>query len=161
MSAIRLQYSTEPGLSSWAIRRWTNSDWSHVDAVLPDGRLLGARPDYPVSGQTGVQIRPTEYAPFSGRLVVEIATDKSPAFYAALRNQLGKPYNTQGILNFIFDQDARFNPADGWFCDQLQLAMAQQAGIFPGKLAVPFRRVAPGASLLAFSALPGFSGIAA
>lgn len=165
LNAIRLQYSTEAGIGSAIIRWWTDSQWSHVDAVLPDGRLLGARPDYPVrqsdgTMQTGVQIRPAGYAPFSEKLVVEIATDAADAFYAGLRCQLGKPYSWGGVLDFVFDQDGDvIMPGRGWFCDALVLAVAECKGVFPHKLAIPFSRIAPGASLLAFSALPGYSEV--
>lgn len=157
MSAIRLQYSTESGIGSALIRWWTDSRWSHVDAVLPDGRLLGARPDYPVGGQTGVQIRPANYAAFTGRLVVQVETEAAGAFYLALRRQLGKPYSWGGVLDFVFDQDGDIIAPDGWFCDSLLIACAARAKIFPHRLAVPFHKIAPGASLLAFSALPGYS----
>ena len=127
--------------------------------MLPDGRLLGARPDYPVNGQTGVQIRPAEYAPFSTRLVVEIATNKADAFYAALKDEIGKPYAWGKIRAFIVDQDDRWQGGRTWFCDELMLAKARRVGLFPHRLAVPFSRVAPGASLLAFSALSGYSEV--
>lgn len=156
MSTILLQYSTEHSLSSWAIRWWTDSEWSHVDAVLPNGDLLGARPDYPIKGRTGVQIRPKNYAPFSKTRLVEIATEGADTFYALLRGEIGKPYARGKILNFVVDQDDRWQNGKAYFCDELVLAMARRAGIFPHKLAIPFSKVAPGASLLAFSVLPGY-----
>lgn len=157
MSAIRLQYSTESGIGSALIRWWTDSRWSHVDAVLPDGSLLGARPDYPVGGQTGVQIRPANYAAFTGRLVVQVETPRADAFYNVLRRQIGKPYDTAGVLDFVFDQDGNVLTPHGFFCDALMIAPAEWVRVFPHRLAVPFRKIAPGASLLAFSALPGYS----
>ena len=41
--AVTLQFATESGLSAWAIRWFSHSDYSHIDFVLADGRLLGAR----------------------------------------------------------------------------------------------------------------------
>jgi hypothetical protein len=56
---IALQFSTEADPVSALIRAFSHGPFSHVDAVLPDGRLLGARAD------GGVQARATGYAPFS------------------------------------------------------------------------------------------------
>jgi hypothetical protein len=42
---IRLQFVLGTGLSSQAIAWFSAGHFSHVDAVLPDNRLLGARSD--------------------------------------------------------------------------------------------------------------------
>jgi hypothetical protein len=52
MGAITLQFVTSRDPESWAIRTFQRGWCSHVDSVMDDGRLLGARSD------GGVLIRP-------------------------------------------------------------------------------------------------------
>ena len=59
MGAITLQFETTSDPGSWAIRTFQRGWCSHVDTVMDDGRLLGARLDH------GVQIRPPNYEKFS------------------------------------------------------------------------------------------------
>ena len=55
MGTITLQFVTSRDPESWAIRTFQRGWCSHVDAVMDDGRLLGARSD------GGVAIRPQNY----------------------------------------------------------------------------------------------------
>ena len=59
MGAITLQFVTSRDPESWAIRTFQRGWCSHVDSVMDDGRLLGARSD------GGVQIRPPNYEKFA------------------------------------------------------------------------------------------------
>jgi hypothetical protein len=65
MGAITLQFVTCSDPGSWAIRTFQRGWCSHVDSVMDDGRLLGARPD---AGVAGVQIRPPNYQKFVRQL---------------------------------------------------------------------------------------------
>lgn len=117
--------------------------------MLPDGRLLGARFNYPVEGQTGVQIRPPDYAHFSRRLVVEIPTAKAPAIYRWARSQLGAPYDWSAILGFAFDRDWR---ADGrWECIEMVIRSFEVNGFWRRPLIVAASGINPGAGLLLLS----------
>jgi hypothetical protein len=40
---VKVRFSSRGTISSWLIRFFTWSKWSHVEFVLPDGRLLGSR----------------------------------------------------------------------------------------------------------------------
>src|SRR4051794_17860996 len=94
---ITLQFSTQPGIGSSLIRALTWSNFSHVDFVLPDGSLLGARQD------GGVQVRPRNYAKFTA--AISYMVDAPDKVLDAARSQIGKPYDWRGILNFGLHRD--------------------------------------------------------
>ena len=146
---VRLQFSTERNLPSAVIRWYAHSLYSHVDFVLPDGRLLGARFNYPVEGQTGVQIRPADYAHFSRRLVVEIPTAKAPAIYRWARSQLGAPYDWSAILGFAADRDWRY--PGRWICSELAVRAFEVNRFWSRPLLVAASGIDPGAALLLLS----------
>jgi hypothetical protein len=113
MGAITLQFVTSRDPELWGhphvLRGWC----SHVDSVMDDGRLLGARSD------GGVQIRPPNYEKFSGVEPVVLAAPyyKERAYSGFLKAQIGKPYDKPAIVAFAFNRDWR--SPDAWFCDEL------------------------------------------
>ncbi len=137
MGAVTLQFSTQRGWASGLIRWFGHGQpYSHVDFVLPGGRLLGSRTDAPVSGQTGVQIRPANYAKFSAVLRVSIQTPHAAAIYAAARSQIGKPYDRRGIIGFVCGRNWR--DTDSWFCSELAAWAFEQGGFWDTKWVVPY-----------------------
>src|SRR6476660_9668360 len=111
MSSIRLQFATENNIASWTLH-WFDHTWcSHVDAVMPEGGLLGAK----YCG--GVCIRPNEG--FTKTLMVELPTTQEICedFYQFCRSQLGKPYDVLAITAFAFGREWRDN--SDWFCSEL------------------------------------------
>ena len=147
--AVTLQFATESGLSSWAIRWFCHSDYSHIDFVLPDGRLLGARLD------GGVAIRPEGYAAFSATRRIRVPTDKAPAIYRAALSQQGTRYDWKAIAAFALpDLMPRRNWRDpgAWFCSELGAWAFERGGFFAGhRIALPPDRVTPGDLLLLLS----------
>jgi hypothetical protein len=124
---ITLQFSTQHDLGS-AIIRWGNwSDVSHVDLVLPDGLLLGARTDH----NPGVQVRPKGYAKFSRIIQVDYDfTDAQTEIYHAwCRSQLGKPYDKPGIASYITHKRKNLDWRDesSWYCSELQARASEIA----------------------------------
>lgn len=107
---ISLQFAAEDGLSSDLIKYFEHGAFSHVDAVLPNGDLLGARLD------GGVQVRKPGYAAFSRTLRVDLPADDLTAqrFYAFLQSQVGKPYDMGVIAAFAFD--ANWQASGEWIC---------------------------------------------
>ena len=77
MGAITLQFVTCSNPGSWAIRTFQRGWCSHVDSVMDDGRLLGARLD------GGVEIRSPNYEKFSRveRVVIGVPYYKEHAFW--------------------------------------------------------------------------------
>jgi hypothetical protein len=155
---IRLQFATQGNPAAWIIRFYEHGWASHVDAILPDGRLIGARWRTPgVDGQGvtrrgGLLIRPAGYAPFSRTLVMELVAtpDQEKAFYDFLIGQLGKPYDLTAILAFAFERNWREN--DSWFCSEAITAAVQGCGLV-AKLVTPSNRVTVDMCMFLCSAL--------
>lgn len=138
------QFSTANDLSGLLIRYGTRSEWSHVDAVLPDGTLLGAR----IEG--GVQIRQPGYAKFTDTMLVAIETPHAARIYDVLLTQVGKSYDWRAIAAFAFgNRDWRDD--DSWFCSELQVWAVEQAGFFDRALNIQTDRLSPRDQLLLFS----------
>jgi hypothetical protein len=152
MAEIRLQFSSQADLSSEVIRLFGHSPFSHVDAILSGGSLLGARDEENMGVPAGVRIRPAGYAKFAITKVVILPTtpECAAAFYAFLQSQLGKPYDETAILAFVIDRDWR-NP-DSWFCSEIIAAALEHAKYFSFCLAAPNNKITPPDLLLALSA---------
>jgi hypothetical protein len=151
---IRLQFVCEAALSSQAIAWFSAGHFSHVDAVLPGGQLLGARDDS-VGGQPpGVHVRPPNYVGWSRRVVMTVPASpaQSNAFYAFLHKQIGKAYDRAAIWACAFNRDWR--EPDSWICSELQSAAGEYAGILP-RLYLAANKITPVACALAFSAVGG------
>lgn len=120
---LEIRLVTDRTLASAAIRFLSWSDYSHVDFVMLDGRLLGAHL------QDGVQIRPKNYGNFTKRLhkvvIVEEAVYSKVMRYAI--EQIGKPYDKSGILNFGLHRNWRED--DSWFCSELVAAAFEVGGL--------------------------------
>jgi len=151
---IRLQFVAERDLGSAAIGWFSAGHLSHVDAVLPDGRLFGARSDHAGGVPPGVWERPPGYARFARRVIATI-----PARPAAkirwrcfLEEQRAKPYDRLAILAFAVNRDWRED--DSWICSELQARALEYADIVP-PLYLACNKITPVALALAVSALPG------
>lgn len=112
---IRLQFSARRSPSSAAIRYFTWSPYSHVDFILPDGTLLGAR------ASRGVAL----YSPTEGASPSRVATFGVPAaddvaddILQLVHSQLGKPYDWGGVFG-IASRSRRWQQTDAWFCSEL------------------------------------------
>lgn len=140
---IRLQFVLGSGLSSALISWFGAGHFSHVDCVLPDNSLLGARSDQIGLIPPGVQIRPPAYETWKKQVVFSIpATEfQEDAFYRFLRAQLGKPYDKTAILGFVVGRNWR--NSDKWFCSELQAAAGEIAGLWPS-LYAPSSKIMPG-----------------
>lgn len=118
--------------------------FSHVDIILPDGTLFGARTDYPINGKTGVQRRPPGYGAkdWIRRVVFSLPAtpDQERKGYEFLLAQEGKPYDKLAILAFFTNRDWRSE--NSWFCDELYLRFLEMAGVSPA-LYLPANRVNP------------------
>ena len=124
MSLIRFQFVLGSGLSSRLISWYGQGygGYSHVDALLPDGTLLGARSDSVGGKPPGVQIRPPGYEKWKARTVLELPTTSQQAvdWETYLRSQIGKGYDQADILGFILGKP--FASPGHWICSALQLS---------------------------------------
>lgn len=152
MGAIVLQFVEGSGFGSALIKYYDHGLYSHVDSMLPDGTLLGARDDAIEGIPSGVQIRPASYV--AGETVLRVTipcTDtQQDAFYAFVRAQLGKPYDETSIAAFAVGRDWRAD--DSWFCSELCSAGIEASGLVP-PLSAPANKIAPDDLLLVISAL--------
>lgn len=149
---IQLQFVRQADIESSAIAWFTQGELSHVDAVMPDGSLLGARSDRVGGEPSGVYIRPCDYANFALRIGFTIKATKvqEAKFYAFLKSQIGKPYDKTAIWGFVIGRDWR--DKDSWICSELQAAALEAAGIVP-PLYLAANKITPTALALTASAI--------
>lgn len=117
---IKLQFSSTSQIGSRFISYGTYSWASHVDFVLPDGRLLGA------VTKTGVSFHPPHEAKVIRRLETFLVDAPDSVIDYAIE-QLGKPYDWPGILNFV-TRNRNWEDTDSWFCSELVAYAFKKAG---------------------------------
>lgn len=119
---ITLQFSTTHGFVSWFVRKFTWSDFSHVDAVMDDGKLFGAQWD-------GVKAREWNYQKFSktARFTIKVTPEQEAKFWEFLALQKGKKYDKSAIFGFLVHRD--WQEDDSWFCSELIAAALAYAGV--------------------------------
>lgn len=150
--SVKLRFVRGLDFSSRMIAWFSAGHLSHVDAMLPDGTLLGARSDVIRGVPTGVQIRPPGYEQIALQIVMEIPATalQEVAFYRFLRSQIGRPYDQSAIWAFAFNRD--WHETDSWICSELQTAALEAAGILP-KLFEEVSKITPVALANAVSAV--------
>jgi len=149
---ITLRFVSHPGIFNWAARIAQYGFWStHCEAVLPDGRYLGAISD-------GVKARAPEYddGHFSQEMFLEVkaTADQEEIFYAFVESQIGKPYDTWAILSYFYPS-RDWQSFDAWYCSELLGTGLSECGILPKEMAVKFSRVTPRDLLLLISTRAG------
>ena len=144
---ITLQFAQGTDGTSLAIQWFSQGPWSHVDSVLDDGTLLGAR----LEG--GVAIRPSTYlgAEKVGRITIPATDEQTAEYYRFIASQVGKLYDTTGIIGFVADRNWR--TPDSWFCSELVAAGLEQCGFFQYPLYVPANKITPSGLPLLLSTL--------
>lgn len=157
MATIRQQFVMGKGLASNIINYFgagINLGFSHVDCVLPNGDLFGARSDAIGGKPPGVQRRPADYQ--DGMLIrreifsLNATPKQAKAYYDFLLAQEGKPYDKVAILGFVGDRDWRDDSA--WFCDELAAA-ATEKGSLCEVLYLPVNKLTPTSWALVLSAI--------
>lgn len=124
MSQITLQFVLGSDLASGLIAWWGQGygGWSHVDYVLEDGSLLGARDDEIGGKPPGVQVRPPGYAKWKRtlRLSLQTADYIAAGHKAFMLAQVGLPYDRGDIMGLILGRPIM---SDGhWICSACQYA---------------------------------------
>lgn len=142
MGELYIQFVGTPGIYSKAIRWFTAGTVSHVDAVLPSGRLLGSRADKVGGANRGVHIRAADYEPFNPRVLFRVETEqeKVSSYWDFLFGQLGKPYDKPAILGFGFGRNWRED--DSWFCSELIARALEVSHVLP-ELFAPANKITP------------------
>jgi hypothetical protein len=150
-AVIKVQFISGTSWTSRAIEWFSAGGFSHVDAVLPDGDLLGARSDN-IGGGKGVLIRPASYEEWAQRKIFTlVATHGQEAMFRRFLNeQLNKPYDHTAIWGFATGRDWR--EADSWFCSELIAAALEYSGALP-VLYSPVNKVTPATLATVLSAV--------
>lgn len=121
--------------------------FSHVDCYI-DGQLWGARSDHVGGKPPGVWGRPDEYEAWAHRTVFALpcTTLAQQSYYAFVKSQEGKPYDSFDIEGIILNRDWR--SPDHWICSELQGVAGESADMWgigdPRKLFVPDNHIPPG-----------------
>ena len=159
---VRLSFVCGADWSSRLIAWWGNGagGFSHVDALLADGTLLGARDDTiktkeGVAIPPGVQIRPDNYEKWVRREIVKIpCTSQQAADWDAwLRAQVNSEYDKAAILSFI--TGTPMHEAGHWICSACQSGGLIQVGLLRPS-PIPTSQITPDALyLLATSGIGG------
>jgi hypothetical protein len=149
---IRLRFVREADIVSDTIAWFTQSIFSHVDCILPDGQALGSRSDRVGGKPSGVQIRPFDYHPFAVEttLGLQVLPEVERKFYQFLYSQVGKPYDHSAIWGFATGRYWR--QEDSWICSELQAAALEYSGRIPS-LVMATSKITPGELALMMSAL--------
>lgn len=146
---ITLRFVTTKGDPvSDGIRRFEYGFWAtHVEALMPDGALLGAH------AQGGVEARSHDYdkLEFTQELYVSLPATpaQTDAFHSFLRAQVGKPYDFLAIAGIALQRD--WQKENSWFCSELVASALCHCGVFPSHLATEFNHVTPRDVLLIVS----------
>ena len=157
---IVLQFSTSTALASALIRYATQSPFSHVDLVLPDGNLLGASDQGPhgnvIKGSsTGVAIRPPDYQEFGIRRQMIVNSDKAGAVISAAMDELGKPFDRDALKKIVSDKIVRdWRYSGRWFCSELITYCLEKGGYFKRPMIIPKNRITPATLILLFNDRP-------
>lgn len=149
---INLQFVKGYGIGSAAISWFSSGVFSHVDLILPDGSLMGARSDAVGGKPPGVQIRPPFYERWKKRVVMKLACTElqKQSVIAFNMSQEGKPYDRSAIWGFVAGRDWR--QQDSWFCSELQAAAIESADL-THPLYAPKSKVTPAALATLLSAV--------
>lgn len=118
----KLLFTRRPVIGSTLIRAATWSDWSHVQAFKNDTTLIGA--DWP----NGVveQTLDARLAMASKAAIMTIPVPDEEVAMRFLLAQLGKPYDTEGMLGLAIHRD--WQEDDAWWCSELGAAYIHAGG---------------------------------
>ncbi len=103
--------------------------FSHVDGVLEDGSLIGARSDS-VGGQPpGIRIRPSGYESWARRAVVTFPHTEElyPIYERNAKKRIGEGYDKADILGFILG--ISLSQPGHWICSAFQTEQLEPGGV--------------------------------
>ncbi len=127
------------------IQIYERGPWSHVDCVLPNGDLLGARSDAVGGKPPGVQIRPPNYEAWPARDLVQLeATDEQlNAWTAFLHSQVGQAYATADLIMEYLTGRGGGNVNGDWWCSKLAASSAENSLWLPKPLGQSVNTITP------------------
>lgn len=128
--AVLLRLTADNDLTSWVIRGFIHSRYSHVDAVVSQNVFIGA------TVEKGVALHCFRHDKEDYYWLTGIDPDR---FWEFIHRNMGKPYDWTAIAGFVFHRD--WQEDDSWFCFELIAAAIEYSSSyrFPRGL----RRVTP------------------
>ncbi len=122
MSSISIIFSRSRTPGAVLIRLATWSVWSHNGIVMPNGKVIEARWPHGV-----VETDISEFiARSSHHLTRRIFCPVPRRAYEFAREQLGKPYDTIGVIGLGLRRE--WNRPDAWWCSELVEAAIEAGG---------------------------------
>lgn len=118
---IILQFSQSNNIFSLLIRLFTWSWASHVDIVIDEGTLLGAR----LFGGVGMVDLADQKFTRVERYAVDLGVDSAEVLRAAF-SQIDKPYDIWGAIGLALHHN--WESESKWFCSELVAWVFQKAG---------------------------------
>ncbi len=97
MPVVRIRFIAERDFISWAIRKVTFSDFSHVELIMDKGTYLGAH------AFGGVQERDQFYCQpsFERRYSIPCTQEQKDKIESFARSKIGTPYNFKDIVGLL------------------------------------------------------------
>jgi uncharacterized protein YycO len=117
---VRVLFCTSKLPGAAIIRAVTWSDWSHVAIVDGDEVIEATWPAVRVAPLAEV------VAKHSRHTFAEIPCQDAAAVIAAVRSQVGKPYDLTALFGMLVRRD--WQEADAWFCSELVAWAFAEAG---------------------------------
>lgn len=152
MKQITFQLVRGYSLISRTIGYWGAGYYGHIDTLTPAGTLRGARSDVIQGIPAGVHDRPANYERWAKcvRYTVEVTDNQFAQFWAFSSMQLGKQYDTHGLVEtFVLGRDWRDD--NQWWCSELVAACLEASGVIV--LAPELQKVTPGDCAFIFAGL--------
>ncbi len=158
MAELHFQFSTSTAWTSAIIRRLTQSEFSHVDIILPGEGLLGVSgSDKSILDPGGVLIRRFDAWPYKCPPKVARVQCSDEVAHRAItwgRTQIGKPFDKKALYAFLRDraglpnQGRKWRDPDKWYCSEFAMRAVEIAGLFSYPLITPKDTVSPNVLLV-------------
>jgi len=155
---IQLHFSLGADVSSRLIAWWGYGygGYSHVDAILSDGSLCGARSDHAGGQAPGVRVRKPFYEAWkkSAVLTIPATVHEHDVWETWQRDQCGDRYDSADILGLIIGKPLN-EGAGHWICSADQITGLQVVQKIPALLPFAAQQTTPNTLFMLGAALPG------
>lgn len=124
MSAFQIRFVTDHDFVSWAIRKVTFSEFSHVELVTDEGTYIGAH------ARGGIKERvddPDDLPTFERRYSLPCTQAQKDKIFAYARSKIGTKYNFRDIFGLLIHSN--FSSPNRLICSMFVFEAALAGGI--------------------------------